>query len=415
LATACAHSPTPVELKFWAMGREGEVVRDLTPEFERRHPGIRVTVQQMPWTAAHEKLLTAYVGNSPPDLVQLGNTWVPEFAAIGAIAPLDALAAASREVRPGDYFPGIWDANVIDGRLFGIPWYVDTRLLFYRTDLVAAAGVSHLPATWSGFVALLERLKPRPGVGKFGILLPLDEYNVPVILALQRGAPMLKDGGRYGAFREARFRAAFTDYVALFERGLAPRVSVSQVSNVFSQFATGDFVFYPTGPWQMGEMRQRLPADLQDKWSTAPWPAPDGDPRQSPGLSIAGGSSFAIFRASRHPREAWLLAEFLTSTAEQVAFYRATGNLPSRLSAWREPALREDSRGAAFYAQLQSVVPVPKVPEWEQIEVKLVEAAETAARGTLSIDAALTRLDAQTDRILEKRRFLLDRAKAKGR
>src|SRR5690606_23046930 len=64
-------------VRFWAMGFEGQVVAQLIPEFERRHPGIRVELQQLPWTAAHEKLLTAFAGDSLPDVCALGNTWVP--------------------------------------------------------------------------------------------------------------------------------------------------------------------------------------------------------------------------------------------------------------------------------------------------------------------------------------------------
>ena len=48
-----------VVVELWAMGREGEVVAQLIPEFERRHPSLRVRVQQVPWSAAHEKLVTA--------------------------------------------------------------------------------------------------------------------------------------------------------------------------------------------------------------------------------------------------------------------------------------------------------------------------------------------------------------------
>ena len=66
------------------MGREGEVLSDLVPAFEEEHPGIRVQVQQIPWSAAHEKLLTAFVGDATPDIAMLGNTWVPEFVALGA-------------------------------------------------------------------------------------------------------------------------------------------------------------------------------------------------------------------------------------------------------------------------------------------------------------------------------------------
>src|SRR5690606_16802362 len=126
-------------LELWAMGREGEVVAELLPGFERTHPGVRVEVQQLPWSAAHEKLLTAFVGDATPDVAQLGNTWIPELAALGALAPLAPAVAGSDIVHVDDYFPGIWDTNRFEGSLYGVPWYVDTRLLFYRRDILAEA------------------------------------------------------------------------------------------------------------------------------------------------------------------------------------------------------------------------------------------------------------------------------------
>ncbi len=77
-----------LEIKFWAMGREGEIVPELLKGFERENPGVRVMVQQVPWTAAHEKLLTAFAGGTLPDVAQMGNTWIAEFAALDAIARL---------------------------------------------------------------------------------------------------------------------------------------------------------------------------------------------------------------------------------------------------------------------------------------------------------------------------------------
>ena len=122
------------------MGREGEVLSELVPAFEKEHPGIRVQVQQIPWTAAHEKLLTAFVGDATPDIAMLGNTWVPEFVALDALEPLDQRVASSKDVDRKDYFEGIWNTNVVNDSTYGIPWYVDTRVLFYRTDLLKAAG-----------------------------------------------------------------------------------------------------------------------------------------------------------------------------------------------------------------------------------------------------------------------------------
>src|SRR6476620_2975073 len=69
-------------IEFWGLGREGEVVAALIPEFERQNPGIRVTLQQIPFIAAHEKLLTGYAGDATPDVAQIGNTWIPEFVAV---------------------------------------------------------------------------------------------------------------------------------------------------------------------------------------------------------------------------------------------------------------------------------------------------------------------------------------------
>src|SRR5690349_6422314 len=61
-----------VTVRFWAMGAEADALRQLVRGFEREHPEIAVEVQQIPWTAAHEKLITAYVGDATPDIAQLG-------------------------------------------------------------------------------------------------------------------------------------------------------------------------------------------------------------------------------------------------------------------------------------------------------------------------------------------------------
>ena len=97
ILASCSSSSDDRTLRLWAMGREGEVVSQLIPAFEKEHPGIKVEVQQIPWSAAHEKLLTAYVGDATPDIAMLGNTWVPELAALGALDPLDARVHASAD------------------------------------------------------------------------------------------------------------------------------------------------------------------------------------------------------------------------------------------------------------------------------------------------------------------------------
>lgn len=390
-----------ITIRFWAMGAEGEVVEKLVPEFERRNPGIRVQVQQIPWTAAHEKLLTAFVGGATPDVSQLGNTWVPEFQALGALETLDARAAASASTPRADFFPGIWDTNVIDGRTYGLPWYVDTRVLFYRPDLLAAAGYPQPPTTWAGWMDAMRKLKARMGPNQYPILLPTNEWPQPVILGMQSGGTLLRDGGRFGDFSNADFRRGFQFYVDLFREGLAPRVSASEISNRYQEFERGNIAMFITGPWEIGEFNRRVTAA---PWATAPLPGPDG-----PGVSMAGGASLVLFRASKNKDAAWKFIQYLGEPATQVRFYELTGDLPARRSAWQSPVLAGNVHAQAFRSQLDRVVALPKVPEAEQIVSKVFEQGERAARGQATVEQALRTLDGEVDRLLEKRRWMLDR------
>lgn len=411
---ACRADDGRTTIQFWAMGREGEVVTELTAAFEREHPDLRVDVQQLPWQSAHEKLLTAYVGDSTPDVAQLGNTWVSELATLDALVPLDALVAGSAVVDAADYFAGIWQTNVVDGALYGVPWYVDTRLVFYRRDLLAAAGFAEAPTTWTAWREALRAIKARAAAGDYAILLPLDEHDQLLALASSQPDPLLRDGARWGNFSSPGFRAALGFYLSLFAEQLAPLVIQTQASNPWDEMARGYIAMIVHGPWSIGEMRRRLPARLQDQWATAVLPGPDG-----PGTSVAGGSSLVVFRGSKHPRAAWQLIEFLSRPAHQQRFQELTGDLPPRRAAWHGAAFASDPPVAAFRAQLERVRGAPPVPEWERIMTEMRTVSERAARQVgprttpaelaAVVDAAVTDLDARVDHILEKRRWLLAR------
>ena len=390
------------------MGREGEVLSQLMPAFEKQHPGISVDVQQIPWTAAHEKLLTAYVGEATPDIAMLGNTWVQEFVALDALEPLDGLASSSSVITRDDFFDGIWKTNVVNGKTFGIPWYVDTRLIFYRTDLLAKAGYREFPTTWTDWVAAMKKIKQQMAPNQFPLLMPTNEWPQPVIFALNVGSPILRDGGRYGAFEQPEFRRGFDFYISLYRQGLASAVSTAQVSNLFQEFERGNIAMFISGPWYIGDMKNRLDAATQPNWMTAPIPGPNG-----PGVSLAGGSSLSLFAASTHKKEAWLLMEYLSQPSVQTEFYHLTGDLPPRKSAWADTALANNKYARAFREQLELVVPTPQVPEWEEIATTIFEHGEQAIRGVKSVDQTLASLDQDVNAMLEKRRYLLAQAAQK--
>ena len=399
LLTACRPADDRVTIRFWAMGREAEVVGALIPQFEREHPALRVELQQIPWTAAHEKLLTAYAADALPDICQLGNTWVPEFAELNALEPLQPYVNDSTVVEQQDYFEGIWDTNVVDGHVYGVPWYVDTRLLFYRKDLLAAAGYDKPPQTWAEWKTAMAAIKRQRGKDRYAVLLPLNEFEQLLSLALQQDDPLLIDGR--SNFDSAGFRKALGFYVGMFEEDLAPPMSETQISNVWDEFFNGMFAFYVSGPWNIREFRKRAPPELKDAWGTAPLPGPDG-----PGAGIAGGTSLVLFRNSPRKDAAWKFVEFLSRPDIQEQFHAEIGDLPPRRSTWEREALRSDPYATAFRDQLERVKPTPKVLEWERIVQELRLTSERVVRGGQTQDAAVRELDARVDALLEKRRWV---------
>src|SRR3546814_10596681 len=88
---------------------------------------------------------------------------------------------------------------------------------------------------------------------------------------------------------------------------------------------------------------------------TMPLPGPEG-----PGASVAGGTSFVVFRDSEHKDAAWKLVAYLSDPEVQARFHGMTGNLPPRRSPWEDPALANDPYARAFRDQLERAVSTPK-------------------------------------------------------
>src|SRR5256885_977336 len=103
-------------------------------------------------------------------------------------------------------------------------------------DLLAKAGYREFPQTWAEWTSAMKKIKSQMSDRQFPLLMPTNEWAQPVILALQEGSPILRDGGRYGAFGQPQFRSAFDFYVGIFRQGLVSPVSRPQALNLLQEF-----------------------------------------------------------------------------------------------------------------------------------------------------------------------------------
>ncbi|WP_338038825.1 ABC transporter substrate-binding protein [Neosynechococcus sphagnicola] len=151
------------EVEFWTMQLQPQFTdffNQRIAEFEQAHPPIRVRWVDVPWTAMESKILTAVSAQTAPDVVNLN----PDFAArlAGRNAWLELDDKIPPEVRQ-TYFPNIWQASTLDGKTFGLPWYLTTRVTLYNTELLKQAGVSKPPATYGELAQVAQQVHQKTG------------------------------------------------------------------------------------------------------------------------------------------------------------------------------------------------------------------------------------------------------------
>lgn len=389
--------PLTGQITVWAMGDEAMRLPMLAQRFEEAHPGTRVRVQAIPWTGAHQRLITAVAGDVTPDIAQLGTTWVPEFAAMGALLPLDEYLAQS-DLSLDSFFKGSSQTTSFDGEVVSIPWYVDTRVFFYRTDLAAEAGWDRFPANWEEMRAFGEALSiDRDGDGR------IDQYayNLPTrgeqelfCFIRQADAELIDDQTLEVRANSPQMAEALAFYQELFTRGYAPRQAITALGP-HQAMARGAYASFISGPWFVGIIQRELP-DLAGRWAVAPMPS------HTRNSSFLGGSNLAIFRGSRNPDLAWAFVEFCSRPEVQLSWYREVGNLPASRAAWDVPELGGDPLWDVFRRQLEVAEPPPNLEFYKAIEDLLRNQQETLilsqrdpAQVAAAIASGLERLVAQ--------------------
>lgn len=367
------------KITVWAMGAEAQKIGVMVEKFSEKYPDIHVTVQAIPWSSAHDKLITAIAGGTGPDVAQMGTTWMAEFAPIGVFLDLSKYLDNSKIISQEHFFTGSYDTNIVDGRLYGVPWYVDTRVLFYRTDLVAAVGYEHPPKTWDEFLEVAEKLAAS---GEYGLALSTNNYQEFMPFVWQNGGRIFDEQGKI-AVTEPVFLEALEFYVQLFTAGIAPLDAGG--TDLFQEFAAGRMPMYFSGPWMINLTQEQVP-EIDGKWSVALMPAKKNR------TSFIGGCNLVIFNTSKHQAAAWKFVEFMGQAENQLHWYKISGSLPANRHSWHDPYLRDLKMMQVFGQQLEDARAPLNIPQWAQIESFIQQRVQEACYGQKSPKKALEAL-----------------------
>jgi multiple sugar transport system substrate-binding protein len=360
------------EVTVWAMGTEGEKLGVLAKEFMAANPDIKVKVTPIAWDVAHDKLITAVAGNKTPDISQMGTTWMGEFAQTGSLEPVP------EDIDTSQFFEGARDTAVVDGTTYGVPWYVETRLLYYRSDLAKKAGVTP-PQTWDDLKAAARAMKEKAGA-KYGISLAPNNWQEFLPFVWQNGGDVIQDNEM--TFDTPEVVEALDYYKSFFADGLTAD-SVPEGFDVTQGFIAGTHPMFFSGPWHMSLIEEQGGAKLKGKWDIAPMP------EQETGTSFVGGSDLVVFNGSGNKEAAWAFVKYLLKPDVQRKWYETVSDLPAVQSAWDQGELASDPHLQLFGEQLKDAKSPPPIAKWEQIASEVVNAElEKATIGGASAEQA---------------------------
>ncbi|WP_319458358.1 sugar ABC transporter substrate-binding protein [Micromonospora sp. RTP1Z1] len=361
------------DITVWAMGTEGEKLSVIADDFMKENPDAKVTVTAVPWDGAHDKLATAIAGKQTPDVSLIGTTWMGEFAKTGGldVTPSDL-------IKKDDFYEGAWNTTVVDGTSYGVPWYVETRLLYVNKAIATKAGVTTPPKSWDEFKSAIKALKDKGGA-KWGVNLQPGQtgsWQTVMPFVWQNGGDVAKDGKFTLDSPEAV--EAFAFYKSFFDEGLAPKdLPQGALEPAFVKGQIGAFV---SGPWHVTILKDQGGTGKYDLWPM---------PTKQSGTSFVGGGDLAVFKDAKNRDGAWKFVSYLSRPEVQAKWYKTATDLPAVKKGWDDPALSGDPQLSAFGKQLEDAKSPPTIATWEQVAAAIdAEVEKMCKTGEKAEDAA---------------------------
>ncbi|MBO3738714.1 extracellular solute-binding protein [Actinoplanes flavus] len=348
-------------------------------EFHRLHPNITVELRMLDWAAALTMISTAAGGGDAPDVTQLGTTWVGNLSKSGVLQPYTEAEIASFGGRAA-FVPASWTSTkpVGSDTVNAVPWFVDVRALFYRTDVLRRLGLEPEKAfaDWDSLERTLAAIKRdgkitplgQPGKNDWNVV-----HNVTPFIWGAGGDLLAADG----ATPTLSTPEAFTGidyYQRLMGNYNKRELMTKDTDAAMAAFAAGETAVLMQGPDAVSGFRaDPNRAGLRAGWSTAPLPA---GPRGR--YTFLGGSDLAIFARSAHRAAALEWVRFLTGAESQERYaVRNAGIWPARLETVRATALDTDPIYRAFAEAQKSGRQYPALAAWGDIEAALTRDIST--------------------------------------
>lgn len=356
----------PVTIEYWGVWDSPAQLAALIKAYQAQHPTIQVRYRSFRYEEYEKKLLEAWAEDRGPDLFAIPVTWLKEYQrrlepmpAVIKVPVLETVGSIKQELvttikdfqglAPSDvkrkFVPIVYDNVILDNKVYGLPYAVDTLVTFYNADILSKEG---LPEPMRDFNDLVEQAPKitkateansifQSAVALGGVDNINNYFDVFSSIMLQNGVEA--KGASFDPFKNdqtgQRLADVFGFYTDFARPGRATYSWNDKLDNALEMFAGGKLAYFFGYSYDAGELRQR---GLQFNWDISNFPQTRG----AQGTKYYGDYWINVVpKKSANKDVAW---DFIQRTAEPdlVVHYLQDNKRPTALRALVNEQLKDD-------------------------------------------------------------------------
>jgi len=351
-STKAAGGSITVWLQTDAQSGWPDIVAAANQQFEASHPGWTVNIQYQTWGDHLQKFNATLAANDTPDVIEMGNTETTSYMASGAFANLASYK--SQFANSSSWLPGLLASGVYNGKLYAVPYYAGSRVVTYRKDLFAKAGITKLPNSLAAYEADATKLIAKnPQKGFSPVYIAGTDWYVAMGFVFDYGGNIAvrvsdKWKGTLDSAKSMQGLAAWKQF--FLDSSRASKTTDEAHPNPYDVYAQGQAASMVGPSWYTcctGKYAKQTGQFVM--------------PGHVPGTSMPGflgGSDLAVPAQSQNQAQAVAWIQDFTSTASEKAL-QAKGNIPNATNLLGH-SVNEQAAARSWF--------VPEAKHWVDVE-----------------------------------------------
>ncbi len=381
--------PEKEEIVVWHTYSDEETrvfENEVVPAFERRYPDIRVVPVRQPYsTELKSTIISRASSGKIPDVVRMDVTWVPNLSSLGLLYPIGDLPDFAEAVRPLQSVT--METNSYQGRYYGLPLDVNTKIAIYNKKQLARAGLEKAPDSFEELVRAAKAVREPLGLDG------LSTWSLmPYFLGF--GGRLLDDSNRHaeGVLNSPESVRALDRLMELTGQGVFGKNYILGKGDRWTDMLRGRTLMVDEGPWfytiLSGSKDNRY--DLLADTVAAPFP----------GRSIIGGENLVILKETKHLEASWTFVKWMTGKEAQETMFKV-GQIPTNRTAEMPEALRSNPFFKATMEGIRNPYLRPPIPRLYDIEEIFTDNMLLVFAGKLTTREGLDRAAAEIEAIIQ--------------